>query len=248
MRRHLLFTGQTTSHKRSYVDHISSRLFSTWWAISYLVLVKFAFELVVTLKKMRHCFLVLLMGMTLSSLHRTEFLYNLIKQENDRKIRRKHYFACSFSAFVIFCCWLSHQTATPALVYTPELIYLLANVSTLLNHKVKWYLGKFKSSPYPSTSNILQGIPFNDTNNLRLGIAELGQRILGDDLIGLQAGNEPDLYVGYVIWLVHIHTQAQLLTGIPGDLPDGGWMTTSANSASWSMPYKMMPIYPRKIC
>lgn len=39
------------------------------------------------------------------------------------------------------------------------------------------------------------GIPFNDTN-WRLTIAEKGQAILGDHLIGLQAGNEPDYYLG----------------------------------------------------
>jgi hypothetical protein len=38
------------------------------------------------------------------------------------------------------------------------------------------------------------GIPFNDTSNFRLAIAEQGQAILGDYLVGLQVGNEPDLY------------------------------------------------------
>lgn len=38
------------------------------------------------------------------------------------------------------------------------------------------------------------GVPFNDTQNPRLEIAELGQAVLGDKLIGLQLGNEPDLY------------------------------------------------------
>lgn len=38
------------------------------------------------------------------------------------------------------------------------------------------------------------GVPFNDTSNFRLGIVEQGEAILGDYLIGLQAGNEPDLY------------------------------------------------------
>lgn len=45
----------------------------------------------------------------------------------------------------------------------------------------------FVLTPWP-------GIPFNDTVNWRLQIAELGEEILGDRLIGLQAGNEPDLY------------------------------------------------------
>jgi hypothetical protein len=39
-----------------------------------------------------------------------------------------------------------------------------------------------------------QGIPFNDTSNLRLGIAEVGEAILGDNILGFQLGNEPDLY------------------------------------------------------
>lgn len=56
---------------------------------------------------------------------------------------------------------------------------MLANVSSLVN--VRWYLG----------------IPFNDTSNLRLGIAEQGEAILGEYLAGLQVGNEPDLYVAH---------------------------------------------------
>ena len=31
------------------------------------------------------------------------------------------------------------QTGTPVLAYTPDLIYMLSNVSSLVN--VKWYLG-----------------------------------------------------------------------------------------------------------
>ena len=38
------------------------------------------------------------------------------------------------------------------------------------------------------------GVPLNDTSILRLQIAELGESILGNNLIGLQIGNEPDLY------------------------------------------------------
>lgn len=70
----------------------------------------------------------------------------------------------------------TNPTQTPALVFTAEIIYMLGNISSLAN--VKWYLG----------------VPFNDTANLRLGIAELGEAVLGDNLIGLQIGNEPDLY------------------------------------------------------
>ncbi|TFK94473.1 glycoside hydrolase family 79 protein [Polyporus arcularius HHB13444] len=70
----------------------------------------------------------------------------------------------------------SNPTGTPVLAFTPDLIYMLGNVSSLVN--VKWYLG----------------VPFNDSTNWRLQIAELGESILGDNLLGFQAGNEPDLY------------------------------------------------------
>jgi len=64
-------------------------------------------------------------------------------------------------------------------MYTAELLWMLRNISSLVN--VRWHLG----------------IPFNDSTNFRLDIAEQGQDILGDYLIGLQAGNEPDLYVDH---------------------------------------------------
>ena len=75
---------------------------------------------------------------------------------------------------------IAAKTETPALLYTPEILYLLSNISALL--PVKWYLG----------------VSLNDTSDLRLEIAEYGQRILGDNLLGLQVGNEPDLYARYV--------------------------------------------------
>ena len=45
----------------------------------------------------------------------------------------------------------------------------------------------------------MPGVPFNDSTNWRLQIAELGETILGDNLLGFQAGNEPDLYGSYVL-------------------------------------------------
>ncbi|KAF9223282.1 glycoside hydrolase family 79 protein, partial [Gyrodon lividus] len=75
----------------------------------------------------------------------------------------------------------NNPTQTPALLYTAEVFNLLGNISALVD--VKWFLG----------------IPFNDTSNLRLGIAELGEAVLGPPgyLIGFQAGNEPDLYAAH---------------------------------------------------
>ncbi|KAH6912214.1 hypothetical protein BKA70DRAFT_1384741 [Coprinopsis sp. MPI-PUGE-AT-0042] len=70
-------------------------------------------------------------------------------------------------------------TLTPAVIYTMEMFYTCANISSMVN--VKWFYG----------------IPFNDSVNWRLEIAEHGQEILGENLIGMQAGNEPDFYVQF---------------------------------------------------
>ncbi|KAF4611688.1 hypothetical protein D9613_003767 [Agrocybe pediades] len=67
-------------------------------------------------------------------------------------------------------------TETPAVLYTVDMFYIASNISSLVN--VKWFIG----------------LPFNDSSNWRLAIAEYGQEILGDNLLGMQAGNEPDLY------------------------------------------------------
>ncbi|KAJ6588734.1 glycoside hydrolase family 79 protein [Mycena capillaripes] len=73
----------------------------------------------------------------------------------------------------------NNPTQTPAVIYTTDLFYLLSNISSLVN--VKWYVG----------------VPFNDTSDFRLQIVELSETILGDNLIGVQVGNEPDLYVAH---------------------------------------------------
>ncbi|CAL1698442.1 unnamed protein product [Somion occarium] len=73
----------------------------------------------------------------------------------------------------------SNPTLTPTLYITPEILYMLRNVSSLLN--ARWYLG----------------IPMNDTNNPRLQIGEAAEAILGDFLLGFQLGNEPNLYAAH---------------------------------------------------
>jgi hypothetical protein len=45
--------------------------------------------------------------------------------------------------------------------------------------------------------SIRLGIAFYDPVNWRLQITESEQEILGDNLLGLQAGNEPDFYQLY---------------------------------------------------
>ena len=73
----------------------------------------------------------------------------------------------------------SKPTQTPILDFTADLIYMLGNISALTN--TKWYLG----------------ILFNDTSNLWLQIAEVGEAVLGKYLVRLQAGNEPNLYADH---------------------------------------------------
>ncbi|KAJ7158215.1 glycoside hydrolase family 79 protein [Mycena crocata] len=73
----------------------------------------------------------------------------------------------------------NNPTQTPAVIYTMDYFYLLSNISSLVN--VKWYLG----------------IPFNETAPFRLDIVHRSEAILGENLLGLQAGNEPDLYASH---------------------------------------------------
>ncbi len=89
----------------------------------------------------------------------------------------------------------SGPTGTPPLAYTTDLLYLMANISKLTN--THWYLGSSLSTPLPPTPSLIRidiGIPFFNTTPFSLGIVENGQQILGDHLLGFQAGNEPDLY------------------------------------------------------
>jgi hypothetical protein len=65
---------------------------------------------------------------------------------------------------------------SPPVIFTTEYLYMLANISALVN--VNWYLG----------------IPFNESSDFRLGIAEYAPLILGNNLIGLQVGQAPDEY------------------------------------------------------
>ncbi|KAJ6514297.1 glycoside hydrolase family 79 protein [Mycena vitilis] len=46
----------------------------------------------------------------------------------------------------------------------------------------------------PHAEIVIKGVPFNDTSNFRLEIVEYSEAILGDNLLGVQVGNEPDLY------------------------------------------------------
>ena len=60
------------------------------------------------------------------------------------------------------------------------------------------YLAPTENSSLSDVFFSTLGIPFNDSVNWRLTIAEKGQQILGNNLLGLQAGNEPDFYPTFV--------------------------------------------------
>ena len=111
------------------------------------------------------------------------------------------FISCNISLFFIFF----SQTQTPAVVYTIDMFYMTANISSMLN--VKWFLGMCISLHQKIPLLLFRplGIPFNDSVDWRLTIAEKGQQILGDNLLGLQAGNEPDFYATFVAsFLFHI--------------------------------------------
>ncbi|KAJ3751448.1 glycoside hydrolase family 79 protein [Lentinula detonsa] len=70
---------------------------------------------------------------------------------------------------------VTNPTETPPLAFTPDLMYMMRNISNFVN--VRWFVG----------------IPFNDSSNFRLEIAQSAQEILGYYRIG----NEPDLYAAH---------------------------------------------------
>lgn len=105
---------------------------------------------------------------------------------------------------------------------------MLGNVSSLVN--IKWYLG----------------IPFNDTN-WRFQIAEKGEAILGDKLLGFQASNEPDLYAAYVLLSPRcILFPYATYPDTDTDRRDGGRRTFSTNSVQCLRPTRAIPWSPRR--
>ncbi|KAJ6590373.1 glycoside hydrolase family 79 protein [Mycena sp. CBHHK59/15] len=67
-------------------------------------------------------------------------------------------------------------TQTPPLDFTRDMLYLMRNISSFVN--VHWFLG----------------VPWFVTQPFDFAIVDAAQEILGDFLLGLQAGNEPDMY------------------------------------------------------
>ncbi|KAI0030185.1 glycoside hydrolase family 79 protein [Vararia minispora EC-137] len=65
---------------------------------------------------------------------------------------------------------------TPPIMYTADLFYLMNNISNLV--PIAWYMG----------------IPFFNVTPVDFNLAVHAEQILGNRLIALQSGNEPDLY------------------------------------------------------
>ncbi|PFH50113.1 glycoside hydrolase family 79 protein [Amanita thiersii Skay4041] len=150
---------------------------------------------------------------------------------------------------------VTNPTQTPPLDYTAELFYLMRNISNFVN--ARWFLG----------------IPFNDSSNFRLGVADVGQRILGDYLIGLQAGNEPDLYARHMKRPPEYSPQSysdefgQLINAMSGDehatnrnlligpslatgdwFPEMVWNTGFVDTYSQNLAFLAMEHYPTDNC
>ena len=66
----------------------------------------------------------------------------------------------------------------------------------------------------------------NDTQNLRLQIAEVGEQILGENLLGMQVGNEPDLYAGCVVYFAALRiSEVDADNGAQTSAPGSGLFT-----------------------
>ncbi|KAB5589021.1 hypothetical protein CTheo_7533 [Ceratobasidium theobromae] len=72
----------------------------------------------------------------------------------------------------------STPTETPLIYFSPELIYSMKNISSLV--PMEYYFGLNWIDPNNFTNSVL--------------VAETVESILGTDLLALQLGNEPDLY------------------------------------------------------
>ena len=62
---------------------------------------------------------------------------------------------------------------------------------------VPWYTHLCSASHSLTTHTRNVGMPFFNVTPPQLAIVELGQAVLGDFLLGVQAGNEPDLYAAH---------------------------------------------------
>lgn len=75
----------------------------------------------------------------------------------------------------------------------------MSNISSLVN--VDWFLGRFSIDDSirntTGADTYSKGVPFDNTTNWRLDVVQRGQQILGDRILGFQAGNEPDLYFSH---------------------------------------------------
>jgi hypothetical protein len=72
------------------------------------------------------------------------------------------------------------QTSTPTINYSDDLFYAMANISAVVG--VDWYFG------LPFNQSAVE----NKSDNI-YEVAQTAQAILGERLLGLQMGNEPDL-------------------------------------------------------
>lgn len=126
----------------------------------------------------------------------------------------------------------------------------MANISSLVN--VYWFMGKrvhWALCRLIIDTNA-SGIPFNDTSNFRLEIAEKGQAILGPYLVGLQVGNEPDLYAKHfrrpAVRVSPLLPQPSPLTGRNDRTTRQ--VITPVNLVWWSMLSKRTPSLPTPTC
>jgi hypothetical protein len=75
---------------------------------------------------------------------------------------------------------------------------MMRNISQFEN--VRWFIGELLQSVcrawpmFLTRFSLFLGAPFIENNPFNMDILDVAEAILGEYLIGIQAGNEPDLY------------------------------------------------------
>lgn len=97
-----------------------------------------------------------------------------------------------------------NPTGTPNINFAEELLYTMSNITSLLG--TSWYVARVlplkpahEVCLYPKLRRFF-GLqfdqPYNDSNAMI--VAETIESVLGDHLVSLQLGNEPDLYADHL--------------------------------------------------
>lgn len=127
----------------------------------------------------------------------------------------------------------SGPTDTPAVSYSPMLLYAMSNISSLVH--AEWYFGlAFNES---DVSGNWENVPV---------AAQYAESILGPYLKGMPLGNEPDLYVDLLFTLFHRSQHGTQLTSRYADhgKRQPGWGMDNYNTEWRDMSSRVLDAFP----